>query len=92
MSKCFRLLIEYIEDKDNPSNLWKGYVYAMGLLIVSMFKAAVLQYYFHIMDIVGFWVRSAVIGLVYEKVGATRLLACLSSILLQCIMFVHSRL
>ena len=49
--------------------MWKGYLYAVVLLVVSMFKEIFLQYYFHIMDIIGLWVRSAVIGLVYEKVG-----------------------
>ena len=68
-SENFRLLIEYMEDKNNPSNMWKGYLYAVVLLVVSMFKEIFLQYYFHIMDIIGLWVRSAVIGLVYEKVG-----------------------
>ena len=65
----YRMLIEYIEDKHDPSGLWKGYVYAGSMFVAAVIQSIVLHQYFHTMFTIGMRMRSAIIGLVYEKVS-----------------------
>ena len=62
------MLIEYIEDKNDPSGVWKGYVYAGSMFVAAVLQSIVLHQYFHTMFTLGMRMRSAIIGLVYEKV------------------------
>ena len=66
----FRLLIEYTEDKNNPDNVWKGYVYALAMLVTAIIHSILLQHFFHMMVTTGIRIRSTMIGLLYEKVRA----------------------
>lgn len=62
------MLIEYIEDKNDSEETWKGYVYAASMFVSAILQSLVLQQYFHIMFKLGMRVRSSIIGLLYEKV------------------------
>ena len=64
----YRLLIEYIQDKNDSAGKWKGYVYAGSMFVAATIESLILQQYFHLMMTTGMRVRSAVIGMVYEKV------------------------
>ena len=63
----YRLLIEHVEDKDNP-NVWRGYVYGISMFVVALVQSLALQHYFHVIFSLGMKVRTAVIGMVYSKV------------------------
>ena len=63
------MLIEFIEDKSDSEETWKGYVYAVSMLVAATLQSLVLQQYFHIMTTLGMRIRSSVIGLLYEKVS-----------------------
>lgn len=67
---CFscRMLIDYVEDKNDPSGAWKGYVFAGSMFVAAVIQSIVLHQYFHTMFTLGMRIRSAIIGLVYEKV------------------------
>ena len=65
----FRMLIEYIEDKSSSEKMWMGYVYAGSMFVSATLQSLVLQQYFHIMVTLGMKIRSAVTGLIYEKVS-----------------------
>ena len=62
------MLIEYIDDKNDTSGVWKGYVYAASMLVAAILQSIVLHQYFHTMFTLGMRMRSAITGLVYEKV------------------------
>lgn len=63
------MLIEFIEDKNDSEEIWRGYVYAASMFVSAILQSLVLQQYFHIMFTLGMRVRSSVIGLLYEKVS-----------------------
>lgn len=63
------MLIEFIEDKNDSEETWRGYVYAASMFVSAILQSLVLQQYFHIMFTLGMRVRSSVIGLLYEKVS-----------------------
>ena len=67
-----RMLIEFIEDKNNSEETWRGYVYAASMFVSAILQSLVLQQYFHIMFTLGMRVRSSVIGLLYEKVRVNK--------------------
>lgn len=67
---CFRLIIAYTEDKNNPSGKWRGYVLSISVFAVALTQSIALQQYFHIVFTLGMKIRTAVIGMVYEKVMA----------------------
>ena len=67
-----RMLIEYVEDKHDPSGRWKGYIYAGSMFVAAVIQSIFLHQYFHTMFTVGMRMRSAIIGLVYEKVSNRR--------------------
>ena len=62
-----RLLIGYVEDKDNP-DVWRGYVYSISMFMVALVQSLALQQYFQICFTLGLQVRTAVLGMVYSKV------------------------
>lgn len=64
-----RMLIEYVEDDHDTAGRWKGYVYAGSMLVAAIIQSIFLHQYFHTMFTLGMRLRSAVIGLVYEKVS-----------------------
>ena len=67
----FRLLVEYTEDRSDwfgEWKEWKGYVYAGSMFVAAAIQSLALRQYFQIMTTTGMRVRTAVIGLVYEKV------------------------
>ena len=66
------MLIEFIEDKNDSEETWKGYVYAASMFVSAILQSLVLQQYFHIMFTLGMRVRSSVIGLLYEKVRVNK--------------------
>ncbi|XP_043579583.1 multidrug resistance-associated protein 1 isoform X3 [Bombus pyrosoma] len=62
--QILRLLIDFIE---KPGPLWKGYFYAVLLLLTATFQTLVLSQYFHRMLLVGLRVRTALIAAIYRK-------------------------
>ena len=64
-----RMLIEYVEDDHDTAGRWKGYVYAGSMLVAAIIQSIFLHQYFHTMFTIGMRLRSAIIGLVYEKVS-----------------------
>ena len=63
------MLIEYTEDETEYEEIWMGYVFAGSMFVSATLQSLVLQQYFHIMVTLGMKIRSAVIGLIYEKVS-----------------------
>lgn len=61
----FRLLIEFTKEQDEP--LWKGYLYAVLLLLTAVIQTLVLSQYFHRMFLVGLRMRTALIAAIYRK-------------------------
>lgn len=47
--------------------MWKGYLYAVLLLVTAIFQTLILSQYFHRMFIVGLRVRTALIAAIYRK-------------------------
>ncbi|KAJ7390689.1 Multidrug resistance-associated protein 1 [Desmophyllum pertusum] len=65
--QLLRLLIGYVEDKNNPDDKWRGYVYGIAMFAVALVQSIALQQYFHVVFTLGMNVRTAVIGMVYSK-------------------------
>ena len=63
----YRLLIGFIEDKNNP-DVWRGYVYSISMFLVALVQSLALQQYFHVVFVLGMKIRTAVIGMIYSKV------------------------
>eukprot|EP00794_Sanderia_malayensis_P010896 gene10896-12055_t len=61
-----RLIIQYVEGK-GPQETWRGYVYAVCLLLVGTAQSFFLQHYFDKAVLSGIRSRSAVMGIVYRK-------------------------
>jgi len=64
--QLLRLLIGYVEDKDNP-DVWRGYVYSISMFVVALVQSLALQQYFQVCFTLGLQVRTAVLGMVYSK-------------------------
>ena len=58
-------IIGYVGNSDEQ--LWKGVIYAIGLLIVSASQAILLPYYSIKMYMVGIWIRSSLTAALYRK-------------------------
>ena len=65
---CFRLLIDYTDDRNNPDGRWRGYIFAISMFLVAFTQSIAIQQYFHIVFTLGMKIRTAVIGMVYAKV------------------------
>ncbi|CAD1468702.1 unnamed protein product, partial [Heterotrigona itama] len=62
--QILKLLIDFI---DGHQSLWKGYFYAVLLLLTAVFQTLVLSQYFHRMFLVGLRIRTALIAAIYRK-------------------------
>ena len=65
------MLVEYTEERSDwfgEWREWKGYVYAGSMFVAAAIQSLALHQYFQIMNTIGMRVRTAIIGLVYEKV------------------------
>ncbi|CAK9795197.1 Multidrug resistance-associated protein 1 [Anthophora quadrimaculata] len=62
--QILRFLINFIKEDEE---MWKGYFYAVLLLITATFQTLVLAQYFHRMLLVGLRVRTALIAAIYRK-------------------------
>ncbi|KAG8000099.1 Canalicular multispecific organic anion transporter 1 [Nibea albiflora] len=60
-----RLMISFTQDKD--SYAWEGYLYAVLLLVVTIFQSLLLQQYFQRCFVLGMKVRTAIMATVYKK-------------------------
>lgn len=58
------LLIDFVKGNDER---WKGYFYAVLLLLTAMFQTLVLAQYFKCMVLVGLRIRTALIAAIYRK-------------------------
>lgn len=61
----FRVLIDFVKEKNEP--MWKGYFYAVLLLLTATIQTLVLSQYFHRMFLVGLRIRTALIAAIYRK-------------------------
>ncbi|KAG7197439.1 hypothetical protein KM043_013293 [Ampulex compressa] len=62
--QILKLLISFVEG-DEP--MWKGYFYAVLLVITATLQTLVLSQYFHRMFLVGLRIRTALIAAIYRK-------------------------
>ncbi|XP_076628337.1 multidrug-Resistance like Protein 1 isoform X1 [Colletes latitarsis] len=62
--QILKLLIKFIEGHET---IWKGYLYAVLLLVTAIFQTLILSQYFHRMFLVGLRVRTALIAAIYRK-------------------------
>lgn len=51
---------------------WKGYAYSGAMFGTAVIQSLALHQYFHLMMTIGMRMRTAIIGLVYEKVMQCR--------------------
>eukprot|EP00058_Branchiostoma_floridae_P021695 XP_002607185.1 hypothetical protein BRAFLDRAFT_118636 [Branchiostoma floridae] len=63
--QLLKLLIAFTKDKDIYS--WKGYLYAVLLLLVAIIQSLVLHQYFHGCFVMGMRLRTVIISAVYKK-------------------------
>ncbi|XP_078692715.1 multidrug resistance-associated protein 1-like isoform X6 [Branchiostoma floridae x Branchiostoma belcheri] len=63
--QLLKLLISFTKDKSIFS--WKGYVYAVLLLLVAIIQSLVLHQYFHGCFVMGMRLRTVIISAVYKK-------------------------
>jgi len=65
-----RLLISYVADstkEGEQSDDWKGYMYAILLLVSSFIQTILLNQYFHIMLVQGMRIRTTIVSAIYKK-------------------------
>lgn len=62
------MVIEYVEDKNNKVESWKGFIFAVAMFVTAIVQSFMLQYYFHYCYLLGMKVKTALLGLIYEKV------------------------
>ncbi|XP_036148326.1 multidrug resistance-associated protein 1 isoform X7 [Monomorium pharaonis] len=62
--EILKLLIDFIE---GDQSMWKGYLYAVLLLVTAILQTLVLSQYFHRMFLVGLRIRTALIAAIYRK-------------------------
>ncbi|XP_014486459.1 PREDICTED: multidrug resistance-associated protein 1 isoform X2 [Dinoponera quadriceps] len=63
--QLLKVLIAFVKDDKEP--MWKGYFYAVLLLLTATVQTLVLSQYFHRMFIVGLRIRTALIAAIYRK-------------------------
>ena len=74
-----RLIVGYTENRNDMFGewkLWKGYVYCGAMFVTAAIQSLALHQYFHIMMTIGMRMRTAIIGLVYEKVIIVFVIKC----------------
>ncbi|GLV32342.1 Multidrug-Resistance like Protein 1 [Carabus blaptoides fortunei] len=62
--EILKLLISFIEGNQS---MWKGYLYAVLMLITAMVQTLILSQYFNRMFLVGLRIRTALISAIYRK-------------------------
>jgi len=62
-------LIEYLENRNNKLEVWKGYILAGAMFLTSIMQSFLLQYYLHHCYLVGMKLKTALLGLIYDKVS-----------------------
>ncbi|XP_076174831.1 multidrug-Resistance like Protein 1 isoform X2 [Ptiloglossa arizonensis] len=62
--QILKLLIRFTEGHESS---WKGYLYAVLLLVTAIFQTLILSQYFHRMFLVGLRIRTALIAAIYRK-------------------------
>lgn len=62
------MVIEYVEDKNHKVESWKGFIFAVAMFVTAIVQSFMLQYYFHYCYLLGMKVKTALLGLIYEKV------------------------
>ncbi|KAL9964380.1 hypothetical protein ACROYT_G028012 [Oculina patagonica] len=65
--QLLNLLIEYVEDRENKLAVWKGYIFAVAMFLTAIVQSFLLQYYFHHCYLLGMKLKTAMLGLIYEK-------------------------
>ncbi|XP_075035856.1 multidrug resistance-associated protein 1-like isoform X1 [Mixophyes fleayi] len=63
--EILKLLIKFVGDKDAPN--WQGYLYTALLFLCACLQTLILHKYFHICFVTGMRLKTAIIGLVYQK-------------------------
>lgn len=58
------LLIKFVEG-DEP--MWKGYLYAIALMVIGTSNTFMMTHYFHIMNLVSMKVKSSLVSAIYRK-------------------------
>lgn len=61
-----------MEDKNNKTGIWKGYIFAVAMFATGVLQSSLLEYHFHVARMLEMKIKSAIIGLIYEKVHAMR--------------------
>lgn len=59
---------------EGKESLWRGYLYAILMLVTAMIQTVILSQYFHRMFLVGMRIRTALISTIYRKA------MCMSSV------------
>lgn len=60
-------MIKFVQNPNQDEHMWKGYFYAVILLITAVFQTLILSQYFHRMFLVGLRIRTALIAAIYRK-------------------------
>ena len=66
-----RLIIQFVRSH-TPEDEWKGYLYAVVIFVVAVVQSICLNQYFIRVMVVGMRLRTAVMSIVYKKVGHGR--------------------
>ena len=64
----YRLIIQFV-GFHTPEDEWKGYLYAVVIFVVAVIQSICLHQYFIRVMVVGMRLRTAVMSIVYKKVG-----------------------
>ncbi|XP_043474514.1 multidrug resistance-associated protein 1 isoform X1 [Leptopilina heterotoma] len=65
--KILEKLIKFVQNPNQDEHMWKGYFYAVILLLTAVFQTLILSQYFHRMFLVGLRIRTALIAAIYRK-------------------------
>ena len=60
-----------MEDKDNETGIWKGYIFSVAMFITGVCQSCFSEYHFYVFRLLEIKIKSAIIGLIYEKVCST---------------------
>ena len=63
-----RLIITFV-GSHSPEDDWQGYLYAVVIFVVALIQSVCLHQYFIRVMVVGMRLRTAVMSIVYKKVG-----------------------
>ena len=65
---CHRYIIQFV-NFHTPEDEWKGYMYAAVLFLVAVIQSVCVHQFFIKCMVVGMRLRTAVMSIVYKKVG-----------------------